>query len=212
MRQGLLPVLLLLTPLCSGCTSPATRQPYHLILGFDTSTSFRQNLPGSVNAGISVIRSLEPARDTLTLFRADAEADEFLDNAPPTSREKLQLQLAKELIDQPAQAGTRPSRFWRKAAEAADRASTATAIVFFTDGENDDRSPASDQEFRTALQRLAENAKVTRVCVWGISRASREDVRASFEPFGLHPDLRGPDELGDRAALQSSMFTNGGLR
>jgi hypothetical protein len=142
-----------------------------------------------------MVRRFEPGRDRVTLYRLDRSAAEFYDAAAPASLERLQDLLVRELEDRPARSGTRPAEFWQAAADRADRARSPLVVLLLTDGGNDDRTPDGLAALREAVERLARNPRVRRVCVWGVLPGQRAEVRADLAPLGDRLEVRGLEDV-----------------
>jgi hypothetical protein len=80
----------------------------------------------------------------------------------------------------------------RQAAEEAARTFQPIAIVFFTDGDNDDRRPQTAARIQAAARRLAANPYVVAVYIFGVKKENiarlDEEFAALGERFRLYPD------------------------
>src|SRR5207244_2964612 len=73
--------------------------------------------------------------------------------------------------------GTRPAHFWTTVADRAASAAGPVLIVYLTDGEIDDHSPEAMGALRAAIDRLAANPLVRCVALWGVTPATRAELR-----------------------------------
>lgn len=190
--------LALVPPMCGGCAAAPRRAagPDHwIIAGWDTSGSNRRRLAAEVRAGAGLIRRFEPSRTRLSCFRVDAVCTEFFDNLPPEGLERLLGMLVKALREPALARGTKPAPFWTAAAERAEEAACPTLVIYHTDGEIDDHSPVAMRALRAAVARLAANPRVRRVALWGVTPASRAELRREFAPLGDRLEIRGEDDM-----------------
>jgi hypothetical protein len=177
---------------CSRPTSAPTRA--HVMVGFDTSKGDRQLLASAVLATTRLTRQLQLDRDRLTLFRMDRETREFFDQEVPHSTRALQRTIVSAVEDAPRVSGTFPTKFWSITANRAAQDEQPTAVILFSDGDND-ATPDATGTLRAAAQKLAANPNVAVVAVYGALPTNWAWLRDCFQPLGDRFRLAGPTDL-----------------
>jgi hypothetical protein len=176
--------------------SASASRPITLQCALDGSDSARDSLLGpSALAAVRLVSQLDPDRDRLWLYRVDRDTQRICGPDVPESGESLERTLISQMQTEAQQAGTYPATFWemaaRQAAEEATRTAQPIAIVFFTDGDNDDRQPQAMARILAAARRLASNPYVVAVCVFGVKKENTGRLDKEFaalgERFRLYP-------------------------
>ena len=161
---------------------PTPAPGVQLILGFDTSASWKPHLPASARIGARLSSHLDPNRDQLTAFRIDRSTWEFYDSRPPDGATACLRILWRELSKPPAVEGTWPATFYQRAVERSESSQQSVVVAFFTDGDND--NPAQVPHWRAAGAALAANPRVAAVAIYGVSASNWASVRSLLGPLG----------------------------
>lgn len=191
----------------SGCAPPQRERPtdhtvrpdhanLHDYTGLDTSAGFRPRLSAAAVLCAQRAGQMDSACDQLTIFRVDNHTQEVYDNPPPADPDDAQATIAREAAAVPPRGGTYPARFWTEVARRAETDTGPVLVDFFTDGDNDDMTPAARTAIAAAARRLAANPHVAQVCLYGVSRENRAALHALFAPLGERRfHLFGPTEM-----------------
>ena len=175
----------------AGCRK---NHPEALLVGYDTSRSVKSRRGVFLSMTAHLPALLDPATDSLTLYRVDCETQEFYDKAPPSSGEALQELLLTEIERPIRRDGTYPALFFREAARRAEIAGEPVIVIYCSDGDNDDMSAASDEAIRQAAQKLAANRLVRLVAMYAVSPCNRAALHARFDCLGGRLKILGPDD------------------
>ena len=175
--------------------APQPQPGIHAYFSFDTSQSCRPQLGNFAQAAARIDARLDPDHDRLTLYRVDTQTLEFSDKAAPESAETLQELLTSQLKACPAENGTFPEKFWTEVARRAGEARQGVIIAYFSDGDNDNFSPASTDTLRTAARQLADNPHVLAVAIYGASPENWKYLRDCFGCLGDRFLIYSPQEI-----------------
>lgn len=158
-----------------------------VIGGIDASGSTRDGLlaQGAFYSK-KIAARLDPARDFLSVYRVDRQTHEVTSGPAPTSARRFSLHLIQEVHDEADRTGTHPAEFWEQAAKESARSPRPVVVFLFSDGDNDDQSANGAKRLRAAAMRLARNATVKAIYVWGAKRTNRAALRQLFATRPAH--------------------------
>ena len=199
---GIGAVAVLVVVLVLARTCHTDRHPVEAVIGVDTSGSARPRLSEYVLHASRLISHLEPGCDTLTLFRVDAQTQEFYRDTVHGGREAALKRFLIEVARQPKRSCTLPELFWREVAERSAKAQHPVCIVYFSDGDNDDLRPESEAALHRLGEDLAANRRIVAVHLVGITTANRACWERCFAPLGDRLTLAGENEIEIDSVLE----------
>ena len=184
-------------------SAPTCRSPL-LITGVDASGSYRGQLGGA--AYIISRLAASSLCGIWELFRVDQAATECWNAAPPAGSEAAAGTVVDAVRKVPAQDNTYPAAFWKRAAADAADAKTPIAIVFATDGDNDDQTAGAADSIHRSVVALAHNPNVQLVAIYGVNKENRDWLRTAFKPLGDRFVLSGPVKPADVQDLKKRLL------
>lgn len=187
--------LLLSALILAGCGRPHSLG-LHDYTGLDTSVGFRPHLSSTAVLCAQRSGQMDPATDQLTIFRVDDRTQEIYDNPPPADPDDAQATITREAISASPHRGTYPALFWTEVAKRAEADTVPVLVDYYSDGDNDDMTPAARTAIAAAAQRLAANPHVVQVCIYGVTQQNRAALHDLFAPLGERRfHLFGPTEM-----------------
>lgn len=210
--------LLVVTSLVAGMVAwsrhnAAPSVPVAVIAGVDSSDSVRDKnasggtLLGQSRSALSQLNAgLNSSTDFLLLMRVDRQTTPFFQSAPLSGSEKMLDVLMTETQPSASRSGTFPAKFWTLAAQQAASPQLvpgrSVAVTFYSDGDCDDLSPASDSAIAAAAKQLARNPRVSGVWIFGIKRENWTKLSNLFASLGGRLHLATKTQMSPSPLLQ----------
>lgn len=176
--------------------------PVDVGIGIDTSGSARPHLSRYLLQASRFTANLEPGEDLLTLYRVDYETQEFYRDRVRGGREAALTRFLAEVTRLPARSRTLPEVFWREAVKRSENSARPVALLYFSDGDNDDMSAQSNAALRALAARLAANKHVVCVAMIGVNTANSAYWNDCFACLGDRFVISGENDISVDAALE----------
>ena len=176
--------------------------PVEVAIGIDTSGSARTGLSQYVLQASRFTAHLEPGQDGLTLYRVDYETQEFYRDRVRGGREAALKRFLAEVARQPTRNRTFPEAFWREAVKQSENCARPVALLYFSDGDNDDMSAESKAALRVLGARLAANPHILCVALIGVKTTNQAYWNDCFGCLGERFVVAGENDISVDAALE----------
>ena len=193
---------------CGRPVPPAARE--HLYVGLDMSSSVASRQGAFTLLTEELARPLVPGQDLLTLYGVSRRTEAFYDQPVEGGTDGVedvivtQIQKSRRAAAATSHGGTFPAGFWTEVAQRAASDPDRTAVVLFSDGDNDDMTPGSQVAIQGAARALANNAHVTGVAIYGVNSENMTPLRHTFAALGGRLHLYGPQEEDVRPFMASA--------
>ena len=176
--------------------------PVEVGIGIDTSGSARPCLSQYVMQASRFTANLEQGEDLLTLYRVDYETQEFYRDRVRGGREAALKRFLAEVTRLPVRNRTLPEVFWREAVKRSENSVRPVALLYFSDGDNDDMNTKSKAALRALAMQLAANRHVVCVALIGVKTINRAYWNDCFACLGDRLVVAGENEISVDAALE----------